>query len=131
MKSILLSVTLLCGASVAHAQLLPVPGAKNPDWVLQQTAKTPYDGQALAPPPATDPMPNGAQKSISSIGDHHYYWDAQRQLSYDWYSRGPATMAPFVLVNVREANKDFVYVYRRAHVNGKLNYLPGQRNPTK
>ncbi|MCC3151694.1 hypothetical protein Q3A66_01510 [Hymenobacter sp. BT770] len=129
MKRLLLPFSLLGCISIAQAQLLPVPGGKNPDWVLLKTEARPYDAQALTPPPATDAMPNAAQKSISSIGDHQYYWDAQRQLAYDWVSRG-SSKAPFMLVNVREQRKDVVYVYRRATVNGKPNYLPGQRNPT-
>ncbi|WP_143080245.1 hypothetical protein [Hymenobacter arizonensis] len=130
MKTLLLPFALISSISLAHAQLLPVPGGKNPDWVLFKTEAQPYDGMALVPAPPTDAMPNAAQKGLRSIGDHHYYWDAERQLAYDWISRGDSK-APFMLVNVREQRKNFVHVFRRADVNGRPNYLPGQRNPTK
>ncbi|MDB5271222.1 MAG: hypothetical protein JWP58_4262 [Hymenobacter sp.] len=113
MKGFLLSFALLFGLS-ARAQTLPVPGGKNPDWVLLKTEKRPYDGRPIIPP-GTDRMPNAAQKSISSIGNHHYTWDAEHQLAYDWLSRDSSSVAPFKLVQVREGRKDVMYVYRRAH----------------
>ncbi|GAB3317156.1 hypothetical protein ACFQT0_24745 [Hymenobacter humi] len=130
MKRILLPFALLYSISIAQAQLLPVPGGKNPDWVLLKAEKRHYDAQALVPPPATDAMPNAAQKSISSIGNHHYHWDSIHQLAYDWVSADGA-IAPLEKVTVREQQGDIAYIYRRAKVKGKPNYLPGQRNPTK
>lgn len=115
MKLTLLSFALL-GALSAKAQLLPVPGKKNPDWVLLNIRPQSYDAQALAipSPPPTDRMPNASQKSIQSIGNHHYYWDANQQLAYDWYSKEGKT-EPDVMVFVREQRKDSVYTYRRAN----------------
>ena len=113
MKGLLLSSALLCGLS-ARAQMLPVPGGKNPDWMLLKTEQRPYDGRPVIPS-GTDRMPNAVHKSISSIGNHHYSWDAEHQLAYDWMSRDSSSVAPFKLVQVREGRKDVVYVYRRAH----------------
>jgi hypothetical protein len=115
MKLMLLSFALLGGIS-ANAQLLPIPGKKNPDWVLINAEPQPYDAQALAiPAPApTDRMPNAAKKSIRSIGNQRYYWDADRQLAYNWYSKEGKT-EPDIMVFVREQRKDIVYTYRRAN----------------
>ncbi len=90
MKRLLLLVILLCTASIAYAQLLPVPGAKNPGWTLEKSDVQQVDGQ-LALPSATDRMPNAAQKSISSDGNRHSFWDADRQLAYQWLSRSGTT----------------------------------------
>ena len=117
MKRLLLPVALCCAVSaVANAQLLPVPGKLNPDWVLVSAQPQPYDAQALEiPKPApTDRMPNVAQKSIRSIGNHHFYWDANRQLAYDWYSKEGKT-EPDIMVLVREQRKDTLYAYHRAN----------------
>ena len=116
MKRFLLPVVLLLGGApaVANAQLLPIPGKANPDWILFSVEPRPYDAQALAIPPSTDRMPNAAQKSIRSVGNHHYYWDAKRQLAYDWYSKEGKT-EPDYMVLVREQRKDSLYTYRRAN----------------
>jgi hypothetical protein len=112
MKRLLLcSATLLGTSLVAQAQILPVPGGTNPDWVLFGTYKKPYDGRVIEPPTA-DRMPNAAAKSIKSIGNHHYYWDADRQLAYDWLSKD-GILAPLALVNVRVQQQDVVYSYHR------------------
>jgi hypothetical protein len=114
MKRLLLCSTTLLGASlIAQAQVLPVPGGKNPDWVLFGMYRRPYDSQAIWPP-STSRMPNAAGKSIMSHGNSHYYWDADRQLSYDWYSRD-GTLKPFGLVYVRVKQQDIVYSYHRLH----------------
>ena len=66
MKGLLLCSAVLLGATLAaHAQVLPVPGGKNPDWVLFGAYRRPYDSQAIWPP-STSPMPNAAGKSILS-----------------------------------------------------------------
>ena len=109
--SLLCLATLLSISLAAEAQVLPVPGAKNPDWVLFSTQRQPYEGQALAPPSA-DRMPNAASRSIKSIGTHHSYWDASRQLAYDWLSED-GTLGPLALVNVRAQQQDVVYSYHR------------------
>jgi hypothetical protein len=112
MKRLLLCSAALLGATLAaHAQVLPVPGGTNPDWVLFGTYKNPYDGQAVEPP-TTDRMPNAAAKSIKSIGNHRYYWDADRQLAYDWFSKD-GVLSPLALVNVRVQQQDIVYSYHR------------------
>jgi hypothetical protein len=118
MKCLLLCSAALLGASlVAQAQVLPVPGGKNPDWVLFGTYKKPYDGPVVELP-TTDRMPNAASKSIKSIGNHHYYWDDNRQLAYDWFSKD-GILGPLALVNVRVQQQDVVYSYHRRR-QGKL-----------
>lgn len=110
---ILLSLALLCGAAAVHAQLLPVPGAKNPDWKLEKS------GARLGAEPSditlgTDRMPNAAQRSIISADNHHWWWDGTRQLVYDWLSRpGTGSMAPDNAVAVREERTGTTYYYRR------------------
>jgi hypothetical protein len=112
MKGLLLCSAVLLGATLAaHAQVLPVPGDKNPDWVLFGTYKKPYDGPVVEPP-TKDRMPNAAAKSIKSIGNHRYYWDADRQLAYDWLSKD-GTLGPLALVSVRMQQQDIVYSYHR------------------
>ena len=58
-------------------------------------------------------MPNAAEKSIVSKGNHHYQWDASRQLAYDWISAN-GMMAPLETVTVREQQSDIAYIFRRA-----------------
>ena len=111
MKRLLLLVILLCMAPIARAQLLPNPGAKNPDWTLEKSDVQQVDGR-LALPPATDRMPNAAQKSISSNGNRHSSWDADRQLAYQWLSR-PGATAPEERVTVRADRTGTTYTYRR------------------
>ncbi|GAB2862349.1 hypothetical protein [Hymenobacter ruber] len=111
MKSGLLCLFLLSGLA-ANAQLLPVPNSKNPDWVLLKTEKRHSDNRLLFSP-GTDKMPNAAEKSIISKGNHHYHWDASQQLVYDWVSAA-GMMAPLDTVNVREQRSDIAYIYRRA-----------------
>ena len=111
MKSALLGLFLLSGLT-AKAQVLPVPNSKNPDWVLLKTEKRHVAGQ-LPLPPSFDKMPNAAQKSISSQGNHHFHWDASHRLAYDWVSADGA-MAPLDTITVREQQSDIAYIYRRA-----------------
>jgi hypothetical protein len=110
-RLLLCSAALLLLSLKTQAQALPVPGEKNPDWVLFGTYKKPYDSRVLKSP-FTDRMPNAAPRSIKSIGSHHYYWDASRQLAYDWLSKD-GTLGPLVLVNVRVQQQDIVYSYHR------------------
>ena len=110
----LFTLLALCGSiSAAHAQLLPVPGAKNPDWKVEKkearAEATPFDE-----PPKIDRMPNAVQNSIVSKGDVHHYWDADRQLAYQWSSRpGSGTVAPDKEVLVREDRTGITYTFRR------------------
>ncbi|WP_198074695.1 hypothetical protein [Hymenobacter negativus] len=113
MKALLLPLALYCGISAAHAQLLPVPGAKNPDWKVEKKEAlpeaTPFDEL-----PKTDRMPNAAQKGIASIGNRHYHWDAERQLAYQWLSRpNSGTVAPDKKVVVREDRTGLTYTFIR------------------
>ncbi|MDO7846576.1 hypothetical protein Q5H92_09430 [Hymenobacter sp. M29] len=113
MKSLFILLALFGGASAAHAQLLPVPGAKNPDWKTEkseaQPSATPFDE-----PLKTDRMPNAMQNSIVSKGNQHRYWDADRQLAYTWQSRpNSGTVAPDQEVLVREDRTGITYTFRR------------------
>ena len=111
MKIPLLSFALTCGATAALAQLLPVPGIKNPDWKLEKSEALQLEGLPVLPPP-TDRMPNAAQKSIQSSGNQHAYWDADRQLAYQWQS-SPGTVKPEQQVKVLEQRTGIAYIYRR------------------
>lgn len=110
MKRAALLILLASAASVAQAQLLPVPGSQNPDWVLEK-ADAPKPGPSVLPL-STDRMPNAAQKSVSSSGNRHYCWDAQQQLAYEWVSQ-PGQVAPDQRVTVRQQRTGTAYVYRR------------------
>ena len=111
MKQLLLFAVLLGPACVAHAQLLPVPGTKNPDWRLEKSeAPQSEDLPVLLSP--TDRMPNAAQKSIQSMGNQHSYWDATRQLVYQWQS-GSGSVKPEQQVKVLEQRTGIAYTYRR------------------
>lgn len=113
MKRPMLGLAAWLGATLAaQAQVLPVPGEKNPDWVLFITFKKPYYDGLVVEPPTADRMPHAAGKSIKSIGNHRYYWDADHQLAYDWLSKDGA-LGPLVLVNVRAQRQDIVYSYHR------------------
>ena len=108
---IILSFALLGGPIASHAQLLPVPGAKNSDWNLEKSEALQQKGQPVLPPP-TDRMPNAAPRSISSIGNQHSYWDADRQLAYQWQDE-PGSVKPEQQVRVIEQRTGIAYTYRR------------------
>ena len=113
MKRLLFAASLLFAAPAAYAQLLPVPGVKNPDWKLEKTetlpGAEPSDLQS-----GTDRMPNAAQRSIAGAGNHHYWWDGTRQLAYDWLSRpSSGSVAPDKAVAVREERTGTTYIFRR------------------
>ncbi|MFD1468786.1 hypothetical protein ACFQ48_11175 [Hymenobacter caeli] len=99
-------------AGGAQAQALPVPGPRNPDWSLEKTEARPTAGPSTALL-SNDRMPNAAQQSVSSTGNRHYQWDADRQLAYEWLSR-PGSEAPGQSVAVRDERTGTVYTYRRA-----------------
>jgi hypothetical protein len=113
MKRLLLLVALLNGAHAAQAQLLPVPGSRNPDWNAEKTEALP-EATPVGEPFKTDPMPNAAHKSIASSGNRHYHWDADRRLAYRWRSRpGSGTVAPDEEVLVRDERTGITYTFRR------------------
>ncbi|MFD2718250.1 hypothetical protein ACFST9_05960 [Hymenobacter monticola] len=113
MKRLLLLSVLLSRADAAQAQLLPVPGSKNPDWKVEKKEALP-EATPFDEAPKLDRMPNAAQKSIASIGNRHYHWDAERQLAYQWLSRsGSGTLAPDKEVLVREERTGITYTFRR------------------
>jgi hypothetical protein len=68
-------------------------------------------------------MPNALGKSILSIGDTHRYWDAARQLSYEWQSRA-GQVAPDSLVTVRQQSTGATFTYRRAAKQWKARPTP-------
>ena len=136
-----LSIGLVWLASVAQAQVLPIPGSRNPDWVLEKTEHHTYSQQPGPPSEkgsqipgvasnanAVDRMPNSLSKSIRSIGNRHSYWDAERQVGYEWVSRS-GSLAPESLVMVREEQTGNVYTYRQK-VASKAASRP-RRSPLK
>ncbi len=127
MRSLLCVLAGLLTAARAHAQVLPVPNARNPDWIQTDTKLGFRPSRPDTLPgsrdqmPIADPsrqngaavMPNALTKSITSIGNQHRYWDAARQLSYEWQSR-PGQVAPDSLVTVRQQATGATFTYRRA-----------------
>jgi hypothetical protein len=113
MKSLFILLLLSGSVLAAHAQLLPVPGAKNPDWTVEKKEASP-DATPFGEAPRLDRMPNAAQRSIASSGNHHYHWDARHQLAYQWSSRpNSGTVAPDKEVLVREDRTGLTYTFRR------------------
>ena len=126
MNHLLLGPALvLATALAAHAQLLPVPNTRNPDWIQTDTKL----GFRPSPPdslpgsrdrmPIADPsrgstarIPNAQRKNLTSIGNTYYYWDADRQLAYEWPAR-PGSAAPDSTVTVRQQRTGTTYTYRR------------------
>jgi hypothetical protein len=129
MKAFLCLASLMATVTLAQAQVLPVPGARNPDWLLDKpatngrpirrdTLPSGRDPMPIADPRrqgqgGTDAMPNALSKNIQSIGNHHRYWDAARQLSYDWQSRS-GQLGPDSLVTVFQQATGTTFTYRRA-----------------
>ncbi|MGI4738507.1 MAG: hypothetical protein ACRYG7_25340 [Janthinobacterium lividum] len=127
MRSLLCAFTGLLIAASAHAQVLPVPNARNPDWIQTDTKLGFRPSRPDTLPGSRDqmpiadlnrqsgvaPMPNALTKNILSIGDQHRYWDAARQLSYEWQAR-PGQVAPDSLVTVRQQATGAMFTYRRA-----------------
>ncbi|WP_201979098.1 hypothetical protein [Hymenobacter rubidus] len=113
MKSLFVLFALSGSAAAVQAQLLPVPGAKNPDWKTEKFEPLP-EATPFDEPPKVDRMPNALQKSIVSAGNLHHYWDADRQLAYEWRSRlGSGTVAPDKEVLVYEERTGITYTFRR------------------
>ena len=93
--------------------MLPIPGTRNPDWTLEKSEIQP-NAEPSDILPGIDRIPNAAQKSISSAGNRHSWWDGTRQLGYEWLSRaGSGSVAPDRLVAVREERTGTTYTYRR------------------
>ena len=129
MKSLLCAVAWLGASILSHAQVLPVPNARNPDWVLAKATsgfrlsrpdslpggrdRMPIVKPNREGPKDAIPMPNGLSQRITSIGDRHEYWDAARQLRYEWQSRTDQ-VGPDSLVTVRQQATGATFTYRRA-----------------
>jgi len=106
---------------------MPVPNTRNPDWVLDKTTLGFRPSRPDTLPggrdqmPIADPsrpggvatMPNALTKSITGFGNTHQYWDAARQLSYEWQSR-PGQIIPDSLITVRQQATGATFTYRRA-----------------
>lgn len=125
-RFLLCAALLLSAALAAQAQLLPVPNARNPDWVLENTQAGLHpsrpdslagsrDRMPIADPNRQAPtarMPNALPKSISGAGSMRRYWDADRQLAYEWKAQ-PGRMAPDQVVTVHQQTTGATYIYRR------------------
>jgi hypothetical protein len=126
MNRLLLCPSLVLGTALAaHAQLLPVPNTRNPDWVQIDTKLGFRPSQPDTLPsgrdrmPVADPsrgnttrMPNAQRKNLTSIGNTYHYWDADRKLAYEWQARS-GSAAPDSTVTVRQQSTGATYTYRR------------------
>lgn len=126
MNQLLLCPALLLGTALAaHAQLLPVPNTRNPDWEQTDTKLGFQPSRPDSLPgsrdrmPIVDPsrgstarIPNAQRKNLTSIGNSYRYWDADRQLAYEWQAR-PGSAAPDSTVTVRQQRTGATYTYRR------------------
>jgi len=137
MRSLSFAFAALLATASAHAQVLPVPNARNPDWIQTDTKLGFRPSRPDSLPggrdqmPIADPsrqsgpptMPNALAKRITSIGNHHRYWDAPRKLSYEWQSR-PGQVVPDSLVTVQEQATGATFTYRRATKQWKTRPAP-------
>ncbi|WP_157530619.1 hypothetical protein [Hymenobacter norwichensis] len=57
-------------------------------------------------------MPNSTFLGPSGAGNHRYYWDARRQLRYEWETRS-GSEAPDDSVTVHDDGTGTVYTYRQ------------------
>jgi hypothetical protein len=125
MNHLLLCAGLVLGTTLAaHAQLLPVPNTRNPDWVQTDTKLGFRPSRPDSLPgsrdrmPIVDPsrgtarMPNALRKNLTSIGNTYRYWDADRKLAYEWQAR-TGSAAPDSTVTVLQQATGATYTYRR------------------
>ncbi|TDN35924.1 hypothetical protein E4631_04555 [Hymenobacter sp. UV11] len=127
MRSLWCATAWLGATALSHAQVLPVPNARNLDWVLDKTTLGTRPSRPDSLPggrdqmPIVDPnrqggvaaMPNALAKSITGSGNYHQYWDAARKLNYEWQSR-LGQLAPDSLVTVKQQDTGATFTYRRA-----------------
>jgi hypothetical protein len=106
-KCSIVAVLLLIGSLEAQAQLLPVPGAKNPNWSLMRK-KVVQPTQIRS----GDRMPNATFLGPTGGGNHRYYWDARRQLRYEWDTQ-PGGESPLDSVKVHDDDTGTMYIYRQ------------------
>ncbi|MGI4759104.1 MAG: hypothetical protein ACRYF0_00255 [Janthinobacterium lividum] len=148
---------LLCFGSwlgttiIAHAQLLPVPNARNPDWVLDKVTLNSRSSQPDTLPgnrdrmPIASPNPQGkalampnalttsiSGKSVSIVGGQQYYWDAAQQLRYEWSARhGQGVPDSLVIVHQQITGATFTYHKRFKLVQGYSKEPRLLRSPAK
>ena len=102
---------LLAATTAAQAQKLPVPGEKNPGWLLQKTEEVHLLGNAENQPvPA--PMPTAPRSGYyggtkNEDGEWEILYDTRRGVRYNLkaYKQG--------LVRVQNVSTGTVYTYRR------------------
>ena len=125
MKGLLCLATVLA-TTAAHAQPLPIPNTRNPDWELlkREEGFRPSWPDTLAGGsdrmPKVDPsrgrmvetMPNALQRSITSANGYQQYWDADRRLQYRWLAR-PEQLTPTNVVAVYQQATGALFTYRK------------------
>ncbi len=116
---------LLLTTLSAHAQLLPVPNVRNPDWVQTDTKLGFRPSRPDSLPgsrdrmPIADPsrgtaarIPNAQRRNLLNIGNTYRYWDADRRLTYEWQARS-GSAAPDSTVTVYQQATGATFTYRR------------------
>ena len=74
---------VLYAASSAHAQKLPVPGQKNPDWSLQKTEEYQLSHLEQQPEPIPMPSPRLRGGTRDSAGNWEILYDSERHVRYN------------------------------------------------
>lgn len=102
---------LTCTATAAQAQKLPVPGEKNPGWLLQKTEEVyllgESDNQPIPAPMPTAPRSGYYGGIKNQNGEWEILYDTRRGVRYNLraYKQG--------LVRVQNVSTGTVYTYRR------------------
>ena len=75
--------SVLCATSSAHAQKLPVPGQKNPDWSLQKTEEYQLSHLEQQPEPIPMPSPRLRGGMLDSAGNWRILYNSELRVRYN------------------------------------------------
>ncbi|MBG8552487.1 hypothetical protein [Hymenobacter guriensis] len=93
----------------AQGQELPLPGQKNPDWVLQKTEHT-QSAELLKTQPQPIPSPQLGGGTKSSAGDWEILYDPAHNVRYNLRAKTRG------IVRVQNLQTGIVYTYTRAEL---------------
>jgi hypothetical protein len=100
----------LCGLTnlTTHAQKLPVPGQKNPDWKLQKTEELASSEPLVSQPrPVPMPSPEITGGMLDSTGAWQILYDPKHHVRYNLRAQKQG------IVRVQNLETGTVYTYQR------------------